>query len=341
MTAHPADAPTVATRDHSMKARVVRRVPLLYANGSDALTDRPAHVRAGSGMAWIGDRLAVIQDDANFIALVDAGSGHCEVVVLPAGHGGLRQFHDGRGNKRYKHDFEALVAIGCNPTQLIAFGSGSSSRRESILVIPDVAAAPSTVRVVRAPQFYAGLRASAEFGGSELNVEGATIVDEHVRLFNRGNGASTGARVPVNATCDINCAELLSHLEDPARGVAPSPQRVTQFVLGDVEGVRLSFTDAVAAHDAVMYVAAAEASPDAVRDGAVFGSAIGVIETRDGRRAARWTPLSWSDGAIARVKVEGVALGRRAGRLFVVVDGDEHDKPSELFELEISGFARD
>ena len=131
-----------------MTARVVRRVPLIYASGADAFTDRPAHVRASSGMAWIGERLAVVQDDANFVALVDTRSGQCEVVVLPAGHGGLRQFDDGRGNKRYKHDFEALVAVRNNPTLLIAFGSGSSSRREHILVIADASSSPSDVRVV-------------------------------------------------------------------------------------------------------------------------------------------------------------------------------------------------
>ena len=337
MTAHPVDAPTVAIRDYAMSARILRRVPLMYAAGSDALTDRPAHVRASSGMAWLGDRLAVVQDDANFVALVDVLSGQCEVLLLPAGYGGLRQFDDQRGNKRYKSDFEALVAVGNLAVQLIAFGSGSSSSRENILVIPHAGTAPSNVRVVPVPQFYAGLRACVAFAGTELNVEGAALVGENIRLFNRGNGAPAGALDPVNATCDINCALLLHHVADPVHHEAPLPHNVAQYVLGEIDGVRLSFTDAVAVGDAVIYVAAAEDSPDAIRDGAVVGSAIGVIRIRDGRTIGRWTPLTLADGAMARLKVEGVAIGQRAGQLFAVVDRDEPDQPSELLELEVSG----
>ena len=55
---------------------------------------------------------------------------------------------------------------------------------------------------------------------------------------------------------------------------------------------------------------------------------------------ARWTPLTLYDGDIARVKVEGVATGLSAGQVFVVVDSDDHDQPSELLELELSGFNR-
>ena len=341
MTELRAGASIRAMRDDAMTARVVRRVPLMYAAGADALTDRPAHVRASSGMAWIGDRLAVVQDDANFVALVDTDNGQCEVVVLPTGHGGLRQFDDGRKNKRYKHDFEALVAVGDNPTQLVAFGSGSSSIRENILVVRDATTSLLDVRVVSVPQFYAGLRACVEFAGCELNVEGAALVGENIRLFNRGNGAVSRTQVPVNATCDINVATLLLHLEHPTQARPPLPQNTAQYLLGEIDGVRLSFTDAVAVGDSVVYVAAAEDSPNSIRDGAVFGSAIGVMHTRYGCYVARWTPLTFNDGDIARVKVEGVAMGLRAGQVFVVVDSDDHDQPSELLELEVSGFNLD
>lgn len=320
-----------------MKTRIVRSVSLVYAAGADKLTDRPAHVRAGSGLAWVGNRLAVIQDDANFVALIDAKNGKCDVVMLPAGYAGMRQFDDARGNKRYKQDFESLVALPNGAkTQLIAFGSGSSPARENILVMPDADATPSAVRVVPAPRLYAKLRAGAEFAGSELNVEGAAQVGEHIRLFGRGNGAPRGDLQPTNATCDINCISLLAHLENPASAPPPAPENVVQYSLGEIDGVALSFTDAVAFGDGVLYVAAAEDSPDAVQDGAVAGSALGVISA-DGSNV-RWTHLTLADGERARMKVEGVAIGQRAGQLFVVVDRDEHHTPSELLEIEVSGF---
>jgi len=59
-----------ARLDPSMTARVVRSVPLRYADGADAALDRPAHVRSASGIVRAGGRVAVIQDDAGRILLI-------------------------------------------------------------------------------------------------------------------------------------------------------------------------------------------------------------------------------------------------------------------------------
>ena len=58
---------------------------MLYRDGPDRSLDRPAHVRAGSGLSWIGDRLVLVQDDANFVAVVDPATGFAESITLPAG----------------------------------------------------------------------------------------------------------------------------------------------------------------------------------------------------------------------------------------------------------------
>ena len=100
----------VARHDPRLIARVVARWPLRYADGADAAVDRPAHVRAGSSLAWVGDRLVVVQDDANFLALVDPRDASVQVTTLPAAAGGTRQFDDGRGNKRLKMDLEAVAS---------------------------------------------------------------------------------------------------------------------------------------------------------------------------------------------------------------------------------------
>ena len=88
----------------------------------------------------------------------------------------------------------------------------------------------------------------------------------------------------------------------------------------------------------VVYSAAAEASPDVTRDGVVVGSAIGVIEERDGVATARWVELQDRDGGLLALKAEGVVLARHApDRLLVVVDVDSHDQPSELLEVQLEG----
>jgi hypothetical protein len=85
----------------------------------------------------------------------------------------------------------------------------------------------------------------------------------------------------------------------------------------------------------VLYSAAAEASPDATRDGRVTGSAIGVI---DDAGRARWTPLLDASGAPFVGKVEGVAAARSAtGRVYAVVDADDPDAASILCTVELRG----
>jgi hypothetical protein len=71
----------------------------------------------------VGGRLAVIQDDANFVAFVDAESGDVDALALSPGEGGARCFDDARGNKAHKLDLEACIVHG---SRLIAFGSGVS-----------------------------------------------------------------------------------------------------------------------------------------------------------------------------------------------------------------------
>jgi hypothetical protein len=56
----------------NMKAIVTSCHMLEYTGGENPLEDRPRHVRSASGLIWTHhDQLAVLQDDVNFLALVD------------------------------------------------------------------------------------------------------------------------------------------------------------------------------------------------------------------------------------------------------------------------------
>ena len=334
-----------ARHDAELSARVVRRTAMRYVAGADPATDRPAHVRAASGIAWVGATLAVIQDDASFVALVDPVTGLADAVALPPDASGRRLFDDGRRNKADKLDHEALASVSNgNDVLLVALGSGSLPRRESIALIAGLDSPHAVTRVCAASRFYAGLRASASFAGTELNVEGAIYANGWLRLFGRGNGAPREDAQPVNATCDVEWVALRAHIEDQSAVPPPPMREVVQYQLGSIRNARLTFTDATlgwprdGATRPVLYSAAAEASPDAVRDGEVVGSAIGVIEEQDGQTTARWTELRDQDGHVLPLKAEGIALGQGPpGRLLVVVDVDAHDQPSELLEVQLEG----
>src|SRR5688500_6401908 len=127
----------VSERSPTLVARVTRCIPMTYAAGADLSADRPAHVRAASGLAWFGDRLAVVQDDANFIALVDPATGLTDAVPLPPGPGGIRPFDDSRGHKADKLDLEAIVCLPrathrCSSRSARAPPTGASATRSWI-----------------------------------------------------------------------------------------------------------------------------------------------------------------------------------------------------------------
>lgn len=325
-------SPITARRDPELSATIVSRSPLRYTEGPDLPTDRPAHVRAGSSLSWFNGRLAVVQDDANFIALIDPDSGRIDALTLPKGQQGLRQFDDLRGNKRHKLDLEASLAVpGCGGEALLVLASGSKKQRDAVVRVD----ATGQARLQRVPELYRRLRKIENFAGSELNLEGAVYQDGCVRLFNRGNGDTEKGLRPVDATCDLQWAELQAYLDDPGQEPVPEPHRIRQYELGNLRGVRLTFTDATRADFGLLYVASAENSDDAVSDGPVAGSAIGLLGDEGD---VRWTALCEPNGTLSSAKVEGICAGRNGGReLFLTVDADDPARPSELLTVTLAG----
>src|ERR1043166_8109663 len=131
-------------------ARIVSRTKLFYAGGADPSQDRPAHVRAGSGIVPVetpkGPRLLVVQDDASFLALVDPVTKKADSIALPAAPGGRRTFDEASGTKKLKLDLECVTVID---GVVFAFGSGSTDQRERV-VVARVDREPPEVNVVDA-----------------------------------------------------------------------------------------------------------------------------------------------------------------------------------------------
>ncbi|MBD2158914.1 hypothetical protein [Leptolyngbya sp. FACHB-16] len=318
-----------AKRDPTLKAIVQKRIPLFYSQGADATSDRPAHVRAGSSLSWLGDKLALIQDDANFLVFIDPESLTIEAITLAAGEAGARQFDDLRGNKRFKLDLEACTTVPTPSGDLfLAFGSGSTAQREQILMVQ--ASNPSNPELKQASALYAQLRAYTSFSGSELNIEGAIFQDGQLRLFNRGNGKPNNNRVPVNATVDLDWNSFSAYLDTPEHHQPPALQNVCQYDLGKLHELSLSFTDAIATQKGIIFSAAAEDSPDVTSDGRVTGSVLGILDANP-----RWIELRAPDGSLFTGKVEGICAFRNGeNRLWIVIDADDPMLPCELCEVE-------
>ncbi len=305
--------PVTADDGVAFEARVVRRVSLRYRGGADDALDRPAHVRAASGLCrWRGG-LAVVSDDVSFVGMVDPDSGLVDPITLPHAPGGRRQFDTGRGNKADKLDLECVFAAG---ERLIALGSdsGLTVRRQALVIDLDV-------RLVPLQRLYAALRQPAVLGRGHLNLEAATCVGDRVFLGNRGGDVGDDGTPTIDAITELPLAALLALLEDPEG--APLPDvRWRPLALGSTGGAALRLTELASAPDGgLWYAATAEATTSAYDDGAVLGSVVGRVDAP-------------GHSSVIPAKLEGLVVAG-AGRLFATVDADDPARPSELLDLAI------
>jgi hypothetical protein len=341
LLAHRVQSPGMhqAALDPACSARIVSRRPLRYRAGADPSLDRPEHVRAASGIAWVGAQLAVVQDDANFVALVDPQTGLAEGMPLPVGPDGSRLFDEARGSKNLKLDLEScFVLTHQGRPRLVAFGSGSKAMRERVLVLDFAADARSVsaLQLVDAASFYSTLHVRPDFIGGELNLEGALVRGDRLLLFQRGNGAAKEGRPSISAVGELSWPAFEAYLTRAGEGAVPQLERVTPYELGSVEGVRYSFTDATLAapgDGSLLFLASAEASSDSISDGLVHGTRVGLI-ARDG--STRMATLQDEAGRPSRVKAEGIVLDPHdSSRAWVVVDMDDPTLPSALLEVRL------
>jgi hypothetical protein len=322
----PTALPVIEARpDGRLKALLQDLKPLRYRTRSDSTLGIPGHVRAASGIRIWGRRLAIIQDDVNLLAIQGEEQAFDAVLVPSASddHGPAAGVTE---DKKTKMDLEACLVLPDG--RLAAFGSGSSPKRERVVVVDP----EGRVRVRPAEDLYARLHETTAFSGSELNVEGALVVGQAVRLFQRCNGAPTAALKPVNATGDLPIEAFLGWLDGDR--AAPPIERIRQYNLGQVGGVPYGFTDAALIPDGrIAFIAVAEDSPDAIQDGAIMGAVFGVMDDRD----VRTTPIVDASGTPVKLKLEGIefAAGGLNDSFLVVADMDNPDEPALLGRLVI------
>jgi hypothetical protein len=324
-----------SVEDPQLQASVTGRRQMVYKEGPCDKEDRPAHVRAASGLSAFMEYLAVIQDDANWLALID-GDENVTAIPLPPSPKGDRLFSKSRGNKDDKYDLEACITVTSGGrSELVGFSSGSRQERAWVLRVRDKSegaaaadiAGSLTAEFADAAAFYQSMRDSVDFSGAGLNIEGAlTLDDDLIRLFQRGNAAPCAGLQPVDATADVSWSALRAHLEDA--GKPPPPlHNIRTYDLGQLDGVRLTFSDAehLGGHR-VLFSASAE-HPDS---GDIMGSVLGVI---DAAGNARWTKLQDLGGGVFSGKIEGLTTDPKNPRkIHFVIDDDDEDAPSEIFE---------
>ena len=336
MTAVDFNRVLVARHDPTLRAVLGVAWRLGYVRGADPANDLPAHVRAASAIRRQNNRLVVVQDDVNALATLDVRTGAVRPILLPAGIDGKRVHDDRRGNKAAKLDLEASVVLPDG--RLLAFGSGSSPQRERLVILQAPAADPwsgvEAVRLLEAGAWYASLRAEAAARAAELNVEGAVVYDDRLRIVQRGHGKRPTTHW--NAIVDYSLAEFVAWLD--GRPDVPQPIGSLELQLGaSAEGVIFGFTDAATMADGrLAFLACAEDSADVRSDGPVLGCRFGWIEP--GNRAALVTEVLEPDGRPTLLKWEGLeARAAEPGTFDVIADMDRPEEPAVIAELRVDG----
>jgi hypothetical protein len=268
-------------------------------------------ISAGSGLVRTGDFMYVIADDER------------ELGVFPAeGNAPGRRSRflpgdlpsDPKERKRTKPDLEALALL---PGAILALESGSKRWRRGGVFwqLDGRGALAGEPRRLDLRPLYDALDRDIP----DLNIEGATVSGDQLLLFQRGNG-----RGAVNAVVALDLAAARHSLE---RGHvdAGTVRGTRRYDLGEIDGVRMCFSDATALPDGrVLFTAVAESGEDTYHDGQCVGSGVGVLDANGDVTA--WDLL---DPAF---KVEGVEAHHDGGAtmILMVADADDPGSPSCL-----------
>jgi hypothetical protein len=284
---------------------------------------RPHYVSAASGLVSHGPFLYVIADDEHHLGIFrrdDAAPGkHLRLIEgdLP---------HEYKARKKAKPDFEALALLppfaGYPQGALLAAGSGSKANRRqgALLAIGADGKVHGEARLVDLGLLMSPLE--AEFG--KLNIEGLVVAGEELRVLQRGNKGHKR-----NAVARFALAPFLDSLTR-AGSILLAPLSITDYDLGEIRGVPLTFTDAAMLPTGDMvFSAVGEDTEDSYADGVCTGTAIGLI-AGDGT-------LRWIKPVAETCKIEGVSarLNGDALSLLLVTDADDIAIPAALFAAEI------
>ena len=269
-----------------------------------------SHIASASGVAKRGDFVYVVGDD-----LLDLG-----VFELAGGRPGtlrraLRRPEPGGGGKPDLEGLTTLPPVEGEPDGgLLGLGSGSNRDRDRGFfwrLAPDGSLAHRPREIDLGP-VYDRLREELE---SDINIEGAAVLGRRLWLFHRANESSGP-----NAVAEFELGDLSRTLREDLVIDPEELARIREYDLGDLDGVRICFSDATAlSHDLVCFCGSAEDE-----GGNIHGSVVGTI-SHDGRvRRLRAIDPRW--------KVEGVHATIDTGVIdfLFVCDQDDPDTASPL-----------
>ena len=284
------------------------------------------HIASASGVVRRGDFVYVIGDDMLQVAIFEIAANKPGRLrpVLPGELGG-----DAKQRAALKPDLEALTALppveGEPHGGLLGLGSGSGSERDrgffcSFAADGSLAGEP---RVIDFHPVYESLRGELD---GEINIEGAAVFDERLWLFHRANRGEGP-----NAVAEFTLTDLSRTLSDDQVVNPGELLSLRAYDLGEIDGVRVCFSDATTLTNELTCFTASAEDPD---DGSIRGSVVGTID--EGGEVHRLRTID------SRWKVEGLDATLDVGVIsfLFVCDQDDPEVPSPLLSATMPVDAR-
>jgi hypothetical protein len=289
---------------------------------------------SASGIEIVGDTAYIIGDDAPFLYSFAAQSlaPNTPLALFETAH-----FSSGRIPKDRKPDLECVAAIAAatGETGLLILGSGATvAREQGFWVSLPGGPGTATVQPVALSRLYAALRTVLP-SGVVLNLEAATATNQELLLFQRTVGLADGNivyRLPLLPA--LNC--ILHQQEVPAL-------QHQLYSLPTIGGKAAGFSGACTFDNKVFITASVEDTLDAVADGEVLGSFVGMLPLELNSRQPtmpRLAHLELPGGQAYRGKVESVAVRRALSatryEALLVTDDDAGGSTAVVVELDIA-----
>ncbi len=276
-------------------------------------------VPSGSDLIRDGHILYIISDDAPYLYSYDLISGKLDSAWITT-----TSSRQHRMPREAKHDYEAAVTLPAG-NEIVLFASGSKSPTRDVLSVKT----QEGWATWNTTAFYSHLRKEAGLVPHSFNIEGALLLtDDTLLLLNRGSQQGFV----------FSWKELSRHLQ--RKGTLPHVDVVNIPLPPEAPYTYSGLAWLGSAGTGkLVFCASQEATDNAQSDGAVLGSAVGILN----HTAASWQvqnlwPLYDGSGEKAFEKLEGILpdptdRGHNGRKFIAITDND--DGQSKLLWIEL------
>lgn len=292
--------------------------------------NRPPFVISASGLVRLENRVLIVADDELHLAEFDLKSSQPGrwIKLLP---GQLPT--DYKARKKQKPDLETIARIQpdvyAETGALLVVPSLSRENRVTGAMVKIEKNAVATDSPI--PIDFSDIRNKLCETIDGLNVEGIAIQEKTTKLFHRGS-KKKGKSVVI----ELETISFLRDLHDTHKPLSKCISNFREYDLGDIEGVGMSFTDAVPMPDGrIVFLATAEATDDEYQDGASLGSSLGIMkENGEIERMIRIAGREKFEGICADYQSTGAAT--HTLEILLVSDTDNEKFSSSLYRASVN-----